>query len=181
MVQLVNMAGEGLPFYLWQKMARPGESPWDVGRARARRDEGAFSWRNTHVIENEGQAVAALVGYPLVKDPEPTDYDAMPPIFVPMQQLEDQVPGTWYVNVLATLSEYRGLGLGGRLLALAEKLASREGADGLSIIVSNGNPGAARLYQRHGYLERDRRAICHEDWYNPGTEWILLTKPLPTD
>ena len=36
----------------------------------------------------------------------------MPPMFVPLQELEDRVPGTWYVNVLATLEEHRGKGYG---------------------------------------------------------------------
>ena len=36
---LVNFAGEGLPSYLWTKMAMSGEDPWSVGRARARREE----------------------------------------------------------------------------------------------------------------------------------------------
>ena len=179
MAQLVNMAGEGLPYYLWEKMAGDGESPWDIGRARARRDEGAFSWRNTHVIECDDRVVAALVGYPLADSPEPVDYASMPPLFAPMQELEDQAPGTWYVNVLATLPEYRGRGLGSRLLTLSQDLAVRDGSVGLSIIVSSGNPEAMRLYVRHGYREQDRRPMFKESWANPGNEWILLTRPSP--
>ena len=177
MARLVNIAGEGLPLYLWQKMAEPGESPWQVGRNRAMRDEGGFSWRNSHVIGSAGRIVAGLVGYLLNTPAEPSDYASMPPLFVPLQQLEDEVPGTWYVNVLATLPEYRGQGLGSRLLALADELAEKEGASGLSIIVSNANTGAARLYERHGYGERDRRPMVKEGWSNPGTEWVLLAKP----
>ncbi|HEX6094114.1 MAG TPA: hypothetical protein VFZ07_12215, partial [Dongiaceae bacterium] len=46
LAELVNYAGEGLPLYLWGKMAAAGESAWDVGRRRAARDEGSFSYRN---------------------------------------------------------------------------------------------------------------------------------------
>ena len=34
---LVNYAGEGMPVAIWQTMAEPGQSVWDVGRARGPR------------------------------------------------------------------------------------------------------------------------------------------------
>jgi hypothetical protein len=37
LAELVNHAGEGIPLYLWDQMAEPGEAAWDVGR---RRDSG---------------------------------------------------------------------------------------------------------------------------------------------
>ena len=39
LAELVNFAGEGLPFYLWTKMAKNGEDAWLVGTARARREK----------------------------------------------------------------------------------------------------------------------------------------------
>jgi hypothetical protein len=39
LAELVNYAGEGMPLYLWGKMAQPGETAWDVGRRRAARLE----------------------------------------------------------------------------------------------------------------------------------------------
>jgi hypothetical protein len=50
MAELVNIAGEGLPLYLWSKMASPGQDPWEVGRARAQRETGGFSYRTTVVL-----------------------------------------------------------------------------------------------------------------------------------
>src|SRR5262245_40852986 len=99
---LVNFAGEGLPFYLWTKMAKDGEDPWSVGRARASREEGSFSYRNATVIEQDRAIAACLIGYPIVNDPEAVDEAKMPAMFVPLQQLENLAPGTWYVNVLAS-------------------------------------------------------------------------------
>ena len=59
LAELVNYAGEGLPLYLWGKLAGPGQTAWDVGRQRAAREEGSFSWRNAVIIEHEGEAPAA--------------------------------------------------------------------------------------------------------------------------
>ncbi len=43
LAQLIDMAGEGLPHYLWARMAGPGETAWDVGRRRCRPDRLRYS------------------------------------------------------------------------------------------------------------------------------------------
>jgi ribosomal protein S18 acetylase RimI-like enzyme len=178
LAELVNMAGEGLPLYLWGKMAEGGESAWDVGRRRARREAGSFSYRNAVVAEVDGRVIAGLIGYALPDRPAPIDHQ-MPAMFVPLQELENLAPGTWYVNVLATLGEYRGRGHGTRLLGVAERLATAAGCSGLSIVVADANAGARRLYERCGYVERAMRAMVKEAWNNPGENWVLLVKRLP--
>lgn len=178
LAELVNVAGEGMPVYLWEKLAAAGQSAFDIGRARALRDEGSFSYRNAVVREEEGRVVAALVGYPLPDVPEPVDYADMPAMFAPLQELEDLAPATWYVNVLATYPPHRGKGYGKALLEIAEGLARQTERQGLSIIVSDGNLGARRLYERCGYREAATRPIVKDDWENRGTNWVLLTKPL---
>lgn len=59
LAELVNHAGDGLPLHLWSKMAASGESAWDVGRRRAERPEGGFSYRNAVIVEHGGKARAA--------------------------------------------------------------------------------------------------------------------------
>jgi ribosomal protein S18 acetylase RimI-like enzyme len=178
MAELVNMAGEGIPMYVWTRMAEAGRSPWEVGQERARRETGAFSYRNAIIREHDGEVVACLVGYPLEASAAPADYAEIPPMFVPMQQLEDMVPGTWYLNVLATYPGHRGKGHGHALLGIAEAIAADLGMRGMSIIVADSNVGARRLYERHGYRELARRPMVKEDWQNPGTHWVLLVKEL---
>ena len=46
-------------------------------------------------------------------------------MFVPLQELENLAPGTWYVNVLAVHPPFRGLGLGTKLLGLRTKPGAR--------------------------------------------------------
>lgn len=177
LAELINFAGEGMPAYLWERMAEPGEGIWDVGRRRARREEGGFSYRNAIVLEEEGRVAACLIGYPVPEEPEPIDHERMPAMFVPIQELENLAPGTWYVFVLAAYPEHRGRGLGTRLLALADELAAAAGSRGLSIIVSDANPGARRLYERCGYRSVAERPMVKEEWQNAGLSWVLLVKP----
>lgn len=177
MAELVNYAGEGMPLHLWSKMAEPGEDPWAVGRERAARESGGFSYRNTTVCELDGQLVAALVGYRICPEPEPITTD-MPPMLVPLQELENLVPRTWYVNVLASYPDYRGKGIGLSLLEAAESHAVANDCPGLSLIVSDGNTGARRLYDRFGFAEVATRPMVKEDWLNDGENWVLLRKLL---
>jgi ribosomal protein S18 acetylase RimI-like enzyme len=177
LAELVNYAGEGMPLYLWGKMAAPGESAWEVGRKRAARDEGAFSYRNAMMIERDGRASGSLIGYGIGSDPVTIAPD-MPAMFVPLQELENLVPDTWYVNVLAVLPAYRNLGLGSELLQLADRTGRSLGKRGMSLIVADSNVGARRLYERFGYAERARRAMVKEGWTHDGEEWALLAKDL---
>ena len=102
----------------------------------------------------------------------------MPAMFVPLQELEDLVPGTWYVNVLATYPEHRGKGYGAGLLSVARQLAIDTRRTGLSIIVSDANAGARRLYARCGYRELASRPMVKESWKNRGENWVLLKQDL---
>ncbi len=179
MVELVNFAGEGMPVYVWERLAEPGESAWDVGRERARREAGGFSYRNTIVREVDGEVVACLIGYPLADIPEPVDYAELSAMFVPLQELEDLAPGTWYVNVLATSPACRGRGYGRALLDIAVRLAQDTRRHGLSLIVADSNAGARRLYESAGYREMARRPMIKEGFEHPGTAWVLMTRPAP--
>jgi ribosomal protein S18 acetylase RimI-like enzyme len=177
LAQLVNYAGEGMPLYLWGKLAGAGATAWEIGRIRAARESGSFSYRNATVIEHDGRPVACLIGYEIPDEIGPVPPD-MPVMFVPLQELENQAPGTWYVNVLAVLPEHRNRGFGSNLLRLADETGRDLGKRGMSVIVSDANSGARRLYEKHGYSEVARRSMIKENWINEGQDWVLLTKGL---
>jgi ribosomal protein S18 acetylase RimI-like enzyme len=175
LAELVNYAGEGMPLYLWSKLSSGGETAWDIGVRRALRTEGAFSYRNAVIVEDGGQRVGCLIGYGISDCPEPVASD-LPQMFVPLQELENLAPGSWYVNVLAVLPPYRGQGLGTKLLGLADRIARSLGKRGTSVIVSDANTDARRLYKRCGYVRRASRPMIKEDWTHEGQNWVLLTK-----
>lgn len=175
MAKLVNIAGDGLPLYLWAKSALPGQSAWDVGRERAKRGMGGFAYRNTVIREQSGETTACLIGYPLRGSPELSAED-VPTMLVPLFELERLVPNSWFINVLATYPQHRGKGIGTELLRIAETLASDSQCVGMSLIMSDANAGARRLYERHGYREHTTRPIVKEDWTHSGKNWVLMVK-----
>lgn len=71
-------------------------------------------------------------------------------MFVPIDQLEREAPGSWYINVLAVLPAAQGQGIGSALIGAARDTAAGLATRGLSLIVSDVNAGARRLYARHG-------------------------------
>ena len=176
LAQLINLAGEGLPLYLWQQMAGPGEDPWQIGRERAARDSGGFSYRNSIIAEVDGKIAGALVGYPVPDEPEPVDPADTPAMFVPLVELENLAAGTWYVNAVAAFPEARGLGLGSELMRWAERRAADLGLRGVSLIVSDANHGARRLYERLGYAETASRPMVRDGWQSGGENWVLMIK-----
>ena len=172
LAELINFAGEGLPMHFWSTLAVPGQDAWSIGTARAA--EQADNGR-VIVIDEGGGVAAAMMGYPVPDDPPPVD-PKMPQMFRVLQELENKVPGTWYLNVLATYPRARGRGLGARLVRLAEDTARDQGLSGVSIIVADQNHGAMRLYERLGYREVKRAEMVKDEWESASEAWVLLLK-----
>jgi ribosomal protein S18 acetylase RimI-like enzyme len=177
LVAFVDMAGEGFASHFWGTMAAAGQSPLEIGRSRALRDTGSFSWRNAVIAEVDDQAAGALIGY-TIADPVPrSEIDDAPALVRPLAELEAKAPGHWYVNVLAVHPEFRRHGVGAALLAEADRTGEAAGTKGMAIIVASENHRAVRLYLRCGYREAARRPINPFPGYKRGGDWVLLTKP----
>jgi ribosomal protein S18 acetylase RimI-like enzyme len=178
LAMLVDIAGEGLPAHLWSTLRAPGQSLLEVGRERAGREEGGFSYRNAIIAELDGEIAAALVGY-LLDDPyELPDLDALPELVRPLVELEALAPGSWYVNVLATFPEFRRQGIGRKLLDLAETKAAEAGAPALSVIVAAENDRARRLYAGADYGPLATRPVFMFPGCPHGGNWLLMVKRL---
>ncbi len=174
LARLINFAGEDLPLHFWKMIAEDGEDPWITGRKRAQRDTGGFSFRNATIADAGGKVAAALIAYPVAEPDGPPDTSQTPAVFVPLEELEALAGGTFYINVIAAYPEYRGRGLGTRLLNEAERMAAGRP---LSLIVSDGNTGACRLYERYGFRTQATRAIVKTgDWECEGENWVLMVR-----
>jgi ribosomal protein S18 acetylase RimI-like enzyme len=174
--ELMNVAGHGLPAYVWSLSAEDGQEPIDVGAARAAREDGNFSYRNAVVAEEDGEVVALLLAYRLPEAGEAADLEEVPELLRPLVELELLAPGTFYVNGLATLPGYEGRGLGSRLLNVATDLAVQSGCEELSIEVFEQNEGAVRLYERHGCRTVDRRSAVPHHSYPYDGDVLLMTR-----
>ena len=177
---LVDIAGEGLPAHLWSTLRAPGQSILEVGRERATREKGGFSYRNAVVAEVDGEIAACLVGYRLDDPYDLGDLEQVPPLVRPLVLLEAKAPGSWYVNVLATFPEFRRQGIGMALLEIAEEKARAGSAPALSVIVAAENVRARRLYATAGYEAHATEPIFAFPGCPHGGDWLLMVKPLPS-
>lgn len=174
LADLVNFAGEGLPYHIWSGLAVEGQDPWEIGRSRQAKKaaEGQII-----VFDHGSGPCASLTGYAIGSKPVEID-EGFPPLFRPLQELENRAPNSWYVNVLACYPEYRGKGIGSRLLDLADDIAISEGLHRMSVIVASNNDGARRLYERKGYRETASAPCVKEGWETDTENWVLLMKSL---
>ena len=177
LAELIEYAGHGIPGYLWSRSAKEGQPPIEVGIERVLREEANFSYRNAVVADVDGRVAAMMLAYRL---PEHTNVnlDELPDLLRPLEELELKVPGTFYINALAAYPEYRGLGLGTRLLEAAHTLASEAGCNELSLEVFEQNEGAIRLYERHGYQEIARLPVVPHPSYPYDGDVVLMTRNL---
>lgn len=174
LAELVEFASEGLALCLWTQLAGPHDDPWAVGRKRVSSETTDYSYRNALIAELAGRTIGALISYPLGK-PEPIA-NSEHALLVPLHELMNVAANTWYVHALAAYPEHRGRGIGAALLAEADRFAAAAAVSGLSLIVSDTNTGARRLYERSGYREAARRKMVKDGWQHSGTDWVLMIK-----
>lgn len=150
LARLIDLAGEGIPNWLWSRACENGQTPLEVGIERAKRASGGFSYTNALIAEAGGRPAGMVLSYAITEAPT-DDPDDLPAPIAPFVVLEKLAVGTWYINALAVFDHARNNGIGAQLLGAAEQRARQSGFDRMSIQFYEQNTGAARLYQRSGY------------------------------
>lgn len=173
---LINLAGEGMPEYLWRQLCEENESPLDVGARRSATEEGSFSYLNAKICIEDGEVLGMIISY---RQPDPYDLsniDDYPEIVQPLVRLEAMAPGSWYINALATYDRHRGKGVARRLIIHTEDQARLEGCQSMSIIVASENTRAKNLYEHLGYAVLSSLPVLKYPGCLHGGEWLLMTR-----
>ncbi len=174
--ELAQIAGDNMPGHFWQESRQPGQTIEQAGAERARIETANFSYRNTLLARVDGEVAGMLLAYRL---PSAADNDENPadfPEFVrPIIELEQCVPESFYVNMLAAYPRFRGRGIGSALMARADPLAIAAGCELISIGVFETNSGALRLYRRLGYELLESRPMPASQ-YHEACDVLLLGK-----
>src|SRR5690606_11175554 len=176
LAELMNIAGDGIPAVFWADMAEPGEEVMAVGARRVARTEGGFSYTNVYVATLSGVIAGMLLGYRLPDTPETGQLEGYPPVIRPLAELEALVPGAWYINAVAVVSQHRGQGIGTRLMRYAEALAGESSAGNLALIVAENNAHARTLYEKLGYAIIARRPIVPYPACPYTGDYVLMKK-----
>ena len=175
LAKLIDIAGEGIPYWLWTRACVEGQHPLEIGMERARRTYGGFSFRNALIAELSSQPMGMVLSYAITEAP-PEDPDDLPAPIAPFVALEKLSIGTWFINALAVFDGGQNRGIGTRLIAAAEDLARANGFDEMSIQVYSQNTGAVRLYERNGYVAVAREPVRQHPCPPFYTDDVLLMK-----
>ncbi|NGP17613.1 GNAT family N-acetyltransferase [Devosia aurantiaca] len=165
---------------MWEeeKDEQAGEvsGPIEVGRLDLLSEDGTFSWSDAFMAEANGEVAGMILGYrkPDARQPAPPNLWAP---LVPLQELEAESAGLWYVAMLGVHKNWRSQGAGSALLEHADQQARRTNARGLALVVDDGNGGARKLYEGRGFVVRDSRPIVpFPDSKQDGSNWLLMVK-----
>ena len=114
-----------------------------------------------------------LVAFPMQVDPSEEESD---PVLAPYSKLEED--NSYYICGMALFPDYRGRGIGTRLLALGEEHARDKSFKKVSLIVFEQNTGAKQLYDRTGYHEVRRGSIYPHPLIHYTGDAILMVKEI---
>ena len=170
---LYSISSDGVANYIWTKLAEPGEEFLTVGQRRYEREGTAFSYQNCTIVEHQGGIIGMLVAFPMHIDPSEEESD---PVLAPYRHLEED--NSYYICGMALFPEYRGRGIGTRLLSLAEEYARNQGFRKISLIVFEQNVGAKQLYDRTGYKAIKRTTIYPHPLIHYTGDAMLMVKEL---
>lgn len=134
-----------------------------------RMDDTLYSYLNTRIAEVDGNRVGALVAY------DGARYAALrAKTFGLVQQTSgmdlsrnamETGPGEFYLDSMAVLSDYRGLGLGKMLMRDRMEYAMRNGFQKVTLLVDKDKPRLQHYYQSLGFVFVEEMFVFGS-WYN---------------
>lgn len=169
-VTLMDMASHGMARALWAAMTPEGQDPHAFATARAEREQGGFTYRNTRILMSHDAPAGMLMSWPL--PPAPLPADDLPVTAIPLQELENLAPrNALYINALAVFPHLRRQGL-------ARFMLDGAGQGPQALITASGNAAALALYHATGFREAARRPARGDAHWQPDfPDWVLLTRP----
>jgi len=176
---LLDAASRRLVSWRWSTLAEPGQSWFEVGRARILTlTDNQAHFANWLVAEIDGHPVGALNAHPVPEAVEDSDLGDLDPVFHPLVALEPLTAGTFYIMAAAVFAEHRGRGHGAALLDKAARMARDSGLTRLTLMTESFNTGARRLYHRDGFRDLDRRPFVAFPGSDEAGDWVLMAKDL---
>ena len=179
--ELALMAGEGIPAYFWEQTKLAGQDILDAGAQNAASETDNFSYKNVHLALVENEIAGMLLAYRLPDSEKAGNLDGYPEFIRPLIELEQCVPNSFYINMLASYPKYRGLGIGTALMGIVDKLAVDAGCKEISVEVFEQNEGALRLYKRLGYKIIEHRDVVAHPCVPHDGKILLLSKAILTE
>ncbi len=138
------------------------------------------AFTNCRVAEHEGSVLGSIHAFPMDAmgegPPDPLAPEDRFYLYAPFEHMH--ADGSYYLMALAVYPEFRGSGIGQRLIAEEEAAAKARGFNVASLNVFAENLGAVRLYESLGYREVAREPAVPHDRIRFGGDILLMTRDL---
>jgi ribosomal protein S18 acetylase RimI-like enzyme len=139
------------------------------------------SYENASVAVHEGRVIGEVHAYPLDDAANDPPNPLVPKdrlgLFEPFRRLDPQAAGTYRISILSVYPEFRGNGIGAKLMDLAHAHAKQRGFSKLSLFVFDGTR-AVNLYQRLGFVVIGRSPLIEHERLHASGDLLLMTRPV---
>ena len=153
LARFVDIASDGVVEFLFHDLI-PGQTPVQIVAHNLSADRDHHTFRDAIVAQSEQKVIGMSLSYPSHFHRISSGMRE----FLPPDRLKhveniftSGVENSLYLDTLGVDQEFRGKGIGSKLISLTQKKAGEDGFDALSLIVLADNTGAQRLYHRHGF------------------------------
>ena len=127
----------------------------DRGQIHVAADASTAMWRDADFDHHADADSANADAYFEVGRYQPDELERLALLDAAMHEAHPREPH-WYLNVLSTLPERQGQGLGGAAL---QPVLQRCDADGVAAYLESTNPRNRTLYRRQGFVDGDEIAV----------------------
>ncbi len=163
---------EDAEFVAWTVLTAIDIEPTSKNLRRAsgicRLDDTLYSWRNARICEIDGENAGCIVAYRgedykafrtktfgIIKDSFGINLETNP---------DETVPGEFYLDSIAFLPKFRGLGLGKKLLLDGIELGRQKGYEKITLLVDEIKPNLMRYYASIGFQPKGKVHTFGEDF-----------------
>ena len=176
---ILDAAGRRIPAYFWSLYVAEGQSFFEFGRENIRtNDNGKSFHKNWQIAELDNEFLGAFFWFRVANPYPEINYDEEPEWWIPFLELEEIAAGSWLLQSISILPEYRGQGHANALLARAEEEAKASGEKIITLQVEEINQIALKTYISNGYAELARRELIPFPFSQDTGDIILMGKNL---
>lgn len=146
-----------------------GDDYLSVLTAIAQREGTQYSWQHAIVAQCDDKVVGAVVGYDgaLLEQLREGTFAVLRQLISRTPKLANETEaGEYYLDSIAVMPEYQGVGIGSALIDAFCKRALAQGHKQVGLIVDFDNPTAERLYTSQGFKRIGKRLFFeHKMWH----------------
>jgi ribosomal protein S18 acetylase RimI-like enzyme len=161
--------------------AVPGLSTNEINERVLARTGTVRSYENAWVAVHQGSVIGEVHAYPFDdaanSPPNPFIPKDRLVLFEPFDHLAPMAAGAYHIAIVSVYAEFRGKGIGTKLMTLAHSHAEQRGFSKLSLFMFDGIQ-AVRLYQRLGFVVTGRSPVIKHELLHASGDLLLMTRPV---